>query len=92
MISKLDPPPRMRTKALRNPASQPEAIDPVVPAAIATPLHREYFDRWFDLLLQHGSPSLKKRHRRVPVDLLNFLAPPATGLEFPVEVAFWMLR
>jgi subtilisin family serine protease len=63
------------------------AMDPHAPAAIRTPLHREYFDRWFDLLLQYGSPALKRGITQYRSALLEFLALPlAAQLESHVEV------
>jgi subtilisin family serine protease len=52
------------------------AMDPYASAAIRTPLHREYFDRWFDLLLQYGSPSLRRGITQYRPVLLQFLSLP----------------
>ncbi len=63
------------------------AMDPCAPAAIRTPMHREYFDRWFDLLLEYGSPALRRGITQYRSVLLEFLALPlAAQLESHVEV------
>jgi hypothetical protein len=63
------------------------AMDPHAPAAIRTPLHRKYFERWFDLLLQYGSPALRRGITQYRSVLLEFLALPlAAQLESHVEV------
>ncbi len=64
-------------------------MDPYAPAAIRTPLHREYFDRWFDLLLQYGSPSLRRGITQYRPVLLEFLALPlAAQQESQVQAVY----
>jgi subtilisin family serine protease len=58
------------------------------PSAAERTLDQEYFERWFDLLLQYGSPSLKQSIVAYRSTLLEFLAVPlAARLESSVEVA-----
>jgi hypothetical protein len=73
--------PRMLRRALLG-VTEPFAL------AVGTPLRREYFERWFDLLLQYGSPSLRRSIVAYRSTLLEFLSLPlADRLESAIEVA-----
>jgi subtilisin family serine protease len=63
------------------------ALDPEAPATLQTESHREYCERWLDLLAQHGSSALQASIAQYRELLLQFLELPlAAALESQIEV------